>query len=559
MHPRRWALRTRKIAQITFLGFLVSALSAQVAEDRGRGIGFPEDWTHHRLKFSSAMLHQHPEIAVREPRAAIQLFKEALAQSRPRPLNPVSAPDFTAPASHPDWSFPLGTGRVALGMYPAKWNSDPTLPITAANCTTDFVIYGLNVAGATGGQPGMIAFYNLYSGNTGTPLCGGGQPKVLFSYNTTTATGGRIQTSPVLSSDGKKVAFVETVVNNPKTTIFHVLTIPAIGSNGTATSSVAPPAGKMTSLTIVANSDTRSSPWIDYPSDSAYVAADDGKLYKIHPVFTGAPALVATAPWPITIRAAGVFTSPVLDVNGDVYLGGGNGSIYTTNVNSATPVVTSHAVGTNGQLNPSIIDSPLLDSGNSVFAISSNDSTTSHSAVVVQMATTTLAEKARINIGQGSTGGTAVNLYDGDFDNNFTTPGSGHLLVCGTASASTIPATYLLPFNGSGNLTSAAANNVSTSNAARCGPVTEFFNQNIGASGTDFFFWGVTRNCVSGTNGCILSLANGVGGPNSPQEFGGTSGIIVDNNSTSGQAHSIYFSTEGSPLNAVKLTQDLLN
>ena len=85
------------------------------------------------------------------------------------------------------------------------------------------------------------------------------------------------------------------------------------------------------------------------------------------------------------------------------------------------------------------------------------------------------------------------------------------------------------------------------------------FNQNIGAGGTDFFFWSVSRNCNDGVNGCVLSLANGAAGPNSPQEFGGASGIIVDNNSTQQQASSIYFSTEGAPLNAVKLTQRNLN
>jgi hypothetical protein len=560
MHPRRWALRTRKIAQISFLGLLVSALSAQVGVDRGRGFGFPEDWTHHRIKFNSAMLHQHPEIAVREPRAAIQLYKEAVALSKPRPLNPPPAPDFSSPAPHPDWSFTLGSGRVAPGMYPAKWNSDPTLPITFANCTTDFVIYGLNVAGVTGGQASMIAFYNLYSGSGS--LCGVSQPSVLFSYNTSTVANTQIRTSPVLSMDGKKVAFIETAVNNPKSTTFHVLTIPAIGSNGTsATKSIAPPAGAMTSLTVAANSDTRSSPWIDYSSDTAYVAADDGKLYKIHPVFTGTPALVTTSPWPILIHTNDVLTSPVLDVTGIVYMGSGSGFLYSTNVTSAAPVVTRVAVGS-GTPNPGINDSPLLDSGNSVFAISSNDANTSHSAVVVQLATTTLTEKARINIGLGNNGGNGMNnfnLYDGDFDNNFTTPGSGHLFVCGTAAASTIPATYMLPFNSSGNLTTATPNNVSTNTGARCGPVTEFFNQNIGTSGTDFFFWSVSQNCNDGVNGCILSLANGVAGPNSPKEFGGASGIIVDNNSLQGQASSIYFSTEGMPLNAVKLTQQNLN
>jgi len=35
--------------------------------------------------------------------------------------------------------------------------------------------------------------------------------------------------------------------------------------------------------------------------------------------------------------------------------------------------------------------------------------------------------------------------YDRDFDNNFTTPGFGHLLVCGTGPTDTMPYRYLLP------------------------------------------------------------------------------------------------------------------
>jgi len=50
-----------------------------------------------------------------------------------------------------------------------------------------------------------------------------------------------------------------------------------------------------------------------------------------------------------------------------------------------------------------------------------------------------------------------------------------------------------------------------------------------------------------------------VAGPNSTAESGGASGIIVDNNSTQGQASTIYFSTETNVLNAVKLTQQFLN
>jgi hypothetical protein len=40
---------------------------------------------------------------------------------------------------------------------------------------------------------------------------------------------------------------------------------------------------------------------------------------------------------------------------------------------------------------------------------------------------------------------------------------------------------------------------------------------------------------------------------------GGTSAIIIDNNSTAGQASSIYFTDEANPGSAVKLTQNGLN
>src|SRR5437588_12200498 len=71
----------RKSVQIGFVAFLVSGLSAQVSDLRPR-VGVPEDWTHHRMNFSSAFLRQHPEIAAREPSAAAQLYREASAQAQ---------------------------------------------------------------------------------------------------------------------------------------------------------------------------------------------------------------------------------------------------------------------------------------------------------------------------------------------------------------------------------------------------------------------------------------------------------------------------------------------
>jgi len=552
-----WTSVSRKIARVCFAGCLVSVLGAQVSQKQIR-YGFPDDWTHHRVRFNTAALRQHPEIAAREPRAALQLYRETMNTFR-RNLAPAASTNFSPSTPHADWSVAFGTGvKVAPDMFPAKWNSDPRV---APDCNTDYVLFGLNTAGTTGGQANMVAFYNLYSGS-GTALCVGGQPKILFAYNVTTDTSGtgKIVTSPVLSLDGTKVAFVETVTTvGAHNTIFHVLNIPTTPTGQTfpvSTGAQAPPLGAMTSLSVGAQIDSRSSPWVDYPSDTAYFATDNGRLWAVRPVFgtTGTPAVVSGFPIVIHQGSGSAMTGPTLDVTGNIYIGATNGVLYSVNVNTPGPV-SSLTVG-GGATNGGILDAPLLDStGGSVFATSSNNGT---SAVVVQ-ASTSLAVKSTVNIGQGSSTGTVVNIYDGDFDNNFTTPGSGHLLVCGTSPTGTIPFRYLLPFDSSGNLApdpSPVA--VSTSTAARCGPVTEFFNPNIGG-GTDFLFWSVSQNCSPGANGCVMSLVNGVPGPNSPRQAGGASGIVVDNNSPLPQASSIYFSTEGGAQSAVKLTQQNLN
>jgi hypothetical protein len=158
----------------------------------------------------------------------------------------------------------------------------------------------------------------------------------------------------------------------------------------------------------------------------------------------------------------------------------------------------------------------------------------------------------------GSSGGTTVNLYDGDFDNAyFNNPDitQGHMLVCGTSTGDTSPSRYLLGFNASGVIQPGSPVQLSTSTAARCGPVTDYFNPNING-GTDFLFWSVTRNCPGfSNNGCVMALANGTT-LTSAQEIGGASGILIDNDYvTKTGGSSIYFSSEGNPLNAVKLTQ----
>jgi hypothetical protein len=179
----------------------------------------------------------------------------------------------------------------------------------------------------------------------------------------------------------------------------------------------------------------------------------------------------------------------------------------------------------------------------------------------VQADTSSLAELQRGRIGAGSTTGTAVNIYDGAFnDNYYNDPNSGALFLCGTGPADTTPWRYFFLFTGRVmNASPSSAVQLVPSTSSRCSPITEFFNKNIGANGTDFFFWGLTTECTGpGTPGCAISR-NNFDVITTADEPGGTSAIIIDNNSTLGQASSIYFTNQADPKAAVKLTQNGLN
>jgi hypothetical protein len=263
---------------------------------------------------------------------------------------------------------------------------------------------------------------------------------------------------------------------------------------------------------------------------------------------------LAGAPWPVLINANRLLTGPVLDeLTRNIFIGDARGILWS--VNADTPAtVRSLNVGLPGAANSAILDAPVVDSDNAtVFAVSSNDGT---SAVVVQADAGTLAQLRRARIGLGASGGAAANLYNGAFnDNYFNNPSSGRLFLCGTGTADTTPWRYSFTFSGRIlSATPAASAQILNAIDSRCSPITEFFNPNLGASGTDFFFWGMTSNCV-GAAGCIMSRTNS-DVVLTVSETNGTSAIIVDNISTVGHASSIYFSTEGPPRRAVKLTQN---
>lgn len=511
--------------------------------------GVPQDWSQRHILFSRDALAQHPELIYREPRILHQAMQRWQAPNSDifHAIAPVP-PSGDNSVTDRDWKVALG-GRLSINMFPAKYSFDASAP---PDCTNDWVVFGLAAAGVTGGRPNLIAFNNLYVNGAGTGFCTGTAPKVLFAYNITTATGGKIVTSPILSEDGTKIAFVESLTTSA---IFHVLTWSA--GQGALKVSVAPTS--MTSLTFSASAgSTTSSPWIDYESDTVYLGANNGLMYKITGVFKGTPTL-AGAPWPVTVSAKFHLTPPILDSSrGLLMVGSMNGRLYQINV--STGASKSLAVGKSGATSHGIVGAPIIDVSNgTTFVVSANDGT---SAVLVEVDTALMTSLSKARIGEGSATKTALTLREPAFDNNYyNNPSTGLIRLCGTGAADTTPWQYAFGFTETSgqfilDTTPSFSQQLLTSTAARCTGWTEFYNPNIGG-GTDFFFFGLTQDCTTTgvAGGCVEALNGGTNTLTTATVNGGPSGIIVDNFSADAGASSIYFMAERAN-NAYKFTQN---
>ena len=588
-----------------------SSLASQAQEQpRQQHVGRVQDWSYSHVTMSGGLSAPDLEKARVEPRILSRLaernLRSTFADARRfgpgvrgprRPIQP------RAPSLKIDWSIPLGTGIVAPNMFPAKYNFDIN---ATPNCANDFVAYGLNVAGVTGGQANLIGVKNLYSGTGG--LCGA-NPTVNWAYNGSTA-GGAVLTSVVVSLDGTKVAYVESAATS---SIFHVLTWKA-GEGGSATASAAPtlPAGCgaatscLKSLTYSATAtNTLASPWVDYQTDKAFVASNDGKIYRISCVFACALNAQPTVDWTFTLPVAGTGgvaaqpNGPVYDFpSGRLFVGDQLGELWVIDAKTNTPTLNAGPVmiggggctaahppgrtGTGADCTANggsfgIPDSIIMDSSGvsqRIFAFSGNDGTAGASAVVAQLKMD-LTAPVRVHVGLGSVGRTIANwnLHSGAFDNAYfgATPNTGHLFLCGTDTASTQPFHYWIGFSAYPTMDSAPSGSLFRVMVADipCSPYTELFNPNItlkgGAGHHDLLVSGLMG---AGANGLILvnDISTGAiinGQATSVNYPGGVSGIIVDNTSTAGQASSIYFSTQGvvnvgncsNARCAVKLTQ----
>jgi hypothetical protein len=219
----------------------------------------------------------------------------------------------------------------------------------------------------------------------------------------------------------------------------------------------------------------------------------------------------------------------------------------------------SLVVGQKGGTTSGIVAPPIVDgTSGTTFVVSANDGT---SAVLVEADTDSMTQLSKARIGVGSSAGTNLNLYDPAISNDyFNNPSTGLIRLCGTALATTNPWQYAFGFTVPGaqpimKTLPSFSQALSLSTTARCTGWTEFFNPIIGG-GTDFFFFGLTTDCI-GTSGCVAETTGNTA-MTTAAVANGPSGIIVDNFADPTkypEASSIYLTSEAGNT-AYKFTQN---
>ena len=185
--------------------------------------GVATDWSTRHVIFSKPAPGSDAEEKVKQdPRYWLQQIRRSLPESEASVADDaqdVSAPGWGSTVTpdkkkkkkvkvkkvpiKKDWSMNLqGTASTNLeGVFPAKFSFT-----TASQACSDFVAYPTGQV-PTSAHPSIVGFTNLYSANT--PSCGTTIPTVAWSFDTNLADPAVIDTSPVLSNDGKQIAFAE--------------------------------------------------------------------------------------------------------------------------------------------------------------------------------------------------------------------------------------------------------------------------------------------------------------------------------------------------------------
>jgi hypothetical protein len=480
-------------------------------------------------------------------------------QSPPPPPNPKETENGPI---HRDWAVKIASPDSGAGVepwtFPAKFSFDPA---AQPSCTSDYVVYPVDANGSST-QANIVGVNNLYSGT-----CTGTVPSALFAYEVGT---GQVFNSPVLSVDGTKIAFVESIPGGSK---FHVLTIGTDGNsgcaansnhcNGAAYNTPAVPGVNNNANDVAITmsggvSDSFSSPFVDYEHEVAYVGDDNGYLHKFTGVFSGSPTEVTTNGWPLSVAPTGtMLTSPTYDsVSQDVFVaqqGTSSGTLYCVNAASATAAFCSTPSITVGS---NILDGPIVDSTWEQVFVTGDDPTDTNTVLV--QTPVDFSSSRTVTYGVAGT-----NHWDGAFDNAyFTSVDTGHMYACGNLTSAPTPVLFRVGFNSSGIMNTSADSGSfqlvetgESGTAVSCTPLTEFYNA---GTTTDYLFLAVenggfatgTPNC--GGNACVMSFSLPASAPFTfptgpvatfTEDEGGNpfSAIIVDNYSTEPGTSQIYF------------------
>ena len=489
-----------------------------------------------------------------------------------------------------DWAVSLGPSfGMAIGESPAKYSFNPN---AAPTCTTiippvvgDFIVFSLKAHPTVGSQANLVGVTNLYSGTSPTGLCGTA-PTFLFSY--AIGSGGSLL-SPVLSLDGKKVAWIENTTANHA--VLHVTTW-VLGQGTNATSgSVAIGSGSSdvaidytssaySGCAASTNINTNSEIYVDYATDNAFVGADNGILYHLKGIFKGTPTFdfcIVVNNTAGTALSGGVY-DPLL-ATPEFFIADSK-KLYAYTVGPASfTLKTTVTYGAGTLTGPG----PVLDAFNNFIYVFSAKDTAAISHTSVTQLPTSLASAVTVPLGPASTNNYPI-LFYGTFDNNYFTNGpkgaKSTLYSCGTdpttttaqdlyaigfiAATGVMNTTPVMPANKNVNPPNGTANGT-------CSPITEFYDgttdrifvgmgQHSANSGANIVqMWNVTTQLTSANTTPTASASPYVGGP---------SGLVIDNNANATpQAESVYFSTlvcaganacGANNCCAVKLTQSLL-
>src|SRR5208337_2412015 len=296
-------------------------------------------------------------------------------------------------------------------------------------------------------------------------------------------------------------------------------------------------------------------------------------------VFNGTPAEVTTGGFPVTTAIESLSGAIYNGVSGTVvvdasYDGTNNGArLHEVTVDAAPPAVTDSTIlgpttagGTNcagttlgATTSALLVDAPVIDpsagTAGETYVFIGNDGVTTPNSAVYQFASG-FAEHTcgnKVVIGTGST--TGVPVYSGAFDAiylNSADPPSGNIYACGNAGGD--PTLYRIPI-ASNAFGTVSTGPVLTTAATTCSPVTEFENGATDRAYLSVRASGKTAAPISCPTaaGCLMSFTLGTtlpvttpaGTTGTATETGGTSGIVIDNSSTTTGASQIYFSTLG--------------